>query len=508
MNKISMETAYANVNTIKKEELKNKEHQKVMSSALTDLWSYKGFFPNENKQLQDARFSMESPEHGEAGELSEHFKQLYKDLEGLNPWEIIFTMYNKMKDLISVETDTDKESSDKLNKEKEKNMTGTEKLSDLDELEKEMNSQGVDSLLNTKSNVREENTEATKEQKAASVRNMADTRAARVTVSQNAVIDKVVIARPPAVNVCVSGMNAKGVLSNPDKALEDFRRKTGLSEDDNGAPIFKNIPNTDVAIEAATQMYNAIKAAQVDPTKEFEVHFSKSLGAVKGFLWSQENTITPVTDNEMKEILITKACGFLTFPDKNLQVQVKKANARNRTAAEKGIGTDKREEQKGRKDSLSGIVTIGFTDRAAVFKDYRLYHKDIIENEKEIRGGLKTEMSCVYWKDKVDGEADRKQGTFRLPLKVEQYKLAVTNPDLLYFGTGEGGVGAKLAPIDVSNAEAISAKLKDLAEIAALAAEAGVGSEGSIFDDIRKQAATMEAEEMQKEAADVGMVTL
>ena len=72
-------------------------------------------------------------------------------------------------------------------------------------------------------------------------------------------------------------------------------------------------------------------------------------------------------------------------------------------------GTNKTEEKIERNKNREGVVTISFTDRATAFDKYGIYHKDIVKGEEEIRGGLKTEMSCVYLRDPKNGETESKR---------------------------------------------------------------------------------------------------
>ena len=104
-NKEAIEMAYASVNAVRKEDIKKEEHQKIISSALSDVWSYSGLFEKETEDLRETRLGLDGPENGEAGELSGHFIKLYPELKKLSAWEVIFTMYNKLKGLNSLYTE-------------------------------------------------------------------------------------------------------------------------------------------------------------------------------------------------------------------------------------------------------------------------------------------------------------------------------------------------------------------------------------------------------------------
>ncbi len=506
-NKEAIEMAYASVNAVRKEDIKKEEHQKIISSALSDVWSYSGLFEKETEDLRETRLGLDGPENGEAGELSGHFIKLYPELKKLSAWEVIFTMYNKLKGLNSLYTEI---SNKKENQEGERNMVGTQVIPDLEELSKKIEDEGVDKFINNNSNVAETDDESTKAQKEASKENIEHTKDNRIAFSTNAKIEKVVVAPPSAVDVCVGGMEAKGVLFDPQKAMETFIKKTGLIENEDGKISFTKVPNSPIDREAALKMYQEIKQAIADPTKEFEIHFSKSLGTVKGFIWldnTKDAAPSPKTSNEMKTIMLGYSCGFLNFSGKDVQIHTKKVNRKNKGSAEKGSGTNKTEEKIERNKNREGVVTISFTDRATAFDKYGIYHKDIVKGEEEIRGGLKTEMSCVYLRDPKNGETESKRSIFRLPLKVKQYKLEVRDNDLLYFGTGEG-INKKLEMIDVHNEQALKKQLNELAELAALAASQGLGEEGSPLAEIRKRASAIDAETVQKEVENVGPIVM
>ena len=517
-NKKIAELAYCNVNGITKAEVKNAEHQQIISTALTDVWTYEGLYEGENDALRDKRLDLESPASGNVTDLAQHFKELYPDeLSGQVGWAVIFIMYNKLKgsklgqeasepkveeEVVSTQSD-EGSSENKTNKLKEATTMANvteQNLSSLEQLDQDLQTNN-ESDVNVGTNL-----PASGDMKAAyavAQQKYQDEQKERLAFTKNSKVTEFVLAKPAAVKIAVDGENAKGIIGDVDKVFADFCKKAGVEYDAAGNPSFTNV--TPDSFDAARAMYDALKAAKEDPGKEFDVYFSKSNGTIKGYKFVDDKggAGTYIKVQDMIDIIINKAFGIITTPVKGVQLQICKAR-RQSTNGKKGKGTQKAKDKQG----YAGIASIRVSEKKAALEQMGSFWKEIDEKNTDMLPGMKSDMSIRYYRDVTEGDDEKKVGTWRIPLKVKQYKLEIKDKAKEELGTGVSAVGAGAVAINVDDENAMKNLMNDLTEIAAMAAVRGLGGENSAFGEIRKAAEAKVAAEAQSEADELAGANL
>lgn len=521
-NRKVVETAYCQVNSISRNEVYKPEHQRIINKALTDVWSYPGLFPNENEALQDRRLDLTGPANGSVTDLAQHFKELYPtEFENMTGWQVIFTMYNRMNSSEPIHNaaaevpvnaaEVEKEeglsdiSHDSIIKEEKETNNMNEAtqatLADLNAAEAGLSSAGTDVTM--REGAMPAATEDAKASMQAVKAALDEQNAERVAYTKNAFVQEIVLAKPQAKEIAVAGSDAVGIVANPEKAFSDFCEKTGAKVDSaTGNVTFSKVP-TD-SIDKAKEIYDYLKEVQVAPEKTCAVYFSESMGTIKGYKLVDDKGgagiyIKPA---DLLTTIFDRTVGLLRTSQEGVQIQARKAKKQN-TKGKKGTGTARNNAA-----NFSGIASVAITNKKDALASMGTYHKEIIKDEKEVRSGMKSAMSCKFFRQLPDENGEAKIGTYRIPLKVEQYKLDILDKDKEVLGTMSAGVGNQVAPIDLNNEDAIRKMVGEFTEMAAQAAAKGLGGEDSFFAAIRTSAAEFVAKEAEAQAADMAGVEL
>lgn len=524
VNKKAIELAYCQINGVSKSAVKEEQHQRIVTTALEDVWSNSALFPNENEALRDKRLDMEGPSNGEVTELAQHFTELYPDdFTGLSAWAIIFTMYNRMngsqpshkeadsteeKESTATEVVKEEGSSDKTKILNEKELNTMEmqdtKAANLEELAKieaglstsgtadvNMVSGSMPSADNFKATIGEAKNAIEKSKNE------------RVNFTKNALVTEFVLAKPSAKEIAVDGEKAMGVVADPEKAFSTFCEKAGVEISPNGEVSFTNV--VAATYEQAKTIYDALKEAKENPEKQFKVFFSTSTGTIKGFKHVDDKGGAGVyiKAQDLISLIMNKAAGLMRTSDPNVQVQVRKARVTNKKG-NKGTGTAKSKDTK----SFAGIASIAISNKKEGIERLATYHKELVKDDIDMRSGMKSELSFKYYRGDMDEDGNRKTGTWRIPLKVKQYGLDIIDKDKEVLGTMNAGVGATVSPINLDDMDALTGMIGELTELAALASVRGVGPEDSLFGRIRKGAAEIAAEDAKKQAEELEGVVL
>lgn len=504
--------AYCQVNNVLKKDVNGAEHQKIISTALTEVWSYDGLYPGENDKLKVARLEMDSPADGEYSELAIHFRKLYPDeFEELSAPAVIFSMYNRMKDLgtkseaepaesvaaepeVTESSDTSNKSFIKEEEKETKIMSEQKHLLNLGDVEAQMNgTTGADITINGAMPV-----QASKATLDAVADKFNETAEKRKQYTAKTTIEKLVVGSPCLKDRLVSKDEViYGTIKEPEKVKASFVKKFDVKVDENGAVTFGAVAAGSEA--DALQLYNDICAACEDPSKQFAVKVGDSMGTIKGvqIMEAGEQSARLITMAELTDILINKAMYVLNTPDPEVQAQVAKARSSQSTATS-GSGIQKT--KKTNKNPYAGVASVKVIGRNKA-GNMVTYHKTMTD-EKDILGGLKSEVSAKYYKGSADQLSEKKVLTFRIPLQAEQFVTKVDDPAMLAaFGAGTGLAGTQVA-IDINDESALNAIANDI--IGAIADAAATGREGKLFDAIRESAANAEQASADKQAEDFG----
>ena len=520
-NKKVVETAYCQVNSISRNDVNKAEHQRIIQTALTDVWSYPGLFPDENEALQDRRLDLTGPSNGNATDLAQYFKELYpKQFDSMTSWQVVFTMYNRMNSSEPIHKDVEVSQASEVEKEEELSDTSNyssmkkekenktmnehaaQTLEDLGALEAGLSTGGTDVVL------REGAMPAAGEDVKASmqaVKNaLEEQNAERVSYTKNAFVQEIVLNKPNAKEVAVAGKDATGIVSNPEKAFGDFVEKTGAKVDEaTGNVSFSRVPAD--SIEKAKEIYDFLKEVQTAPEKTCAVYFSDSVGSIKGYKLVDDKGGAGVyiKPADLLNLIFNKTVGLLRTSQEGVQIQARKAKKQN-TRGTKGTGTARNNNA----NAFSGIASVAITNKKDAIEHMSSFQKEIVKDETEVRSGMRSVMSCKFYRQLPDENGEAKVGTYRIPLKVEQYKLEIIDKEKEVLGTGAAGNGSQVTPINLDDTDAITKMLGEFAEMAANAAAKGIGGEDSFLASVRNAAADVVAKETEAQVSDMAGVEL
>lgn len=506
--------AYCQVNNVMKKDVGEPEHQKIISTALTSVWSYDGLYPGENDKLKMARLEMDSPADGEYTELAGHFKELYpEDTAELSAPAVIFYMYNRMKDLVEkgatstehansaepvVGKPEEAESSDTINKsfikEKETKNMSEKHLLNLGDVESQMNgTTGADITVNGAMPVQA--SKATLDAVAAKMNENADV---KKNYTAKTVIEKLVVGSPNLRErlVCKDEV-VYGTIKDPGKVKDSFIKKFDVKVEEDGTVTFGKVAAGSEA--EAMQVWNDICAAVEDPSKKFVAKVGDSMGTIKGvqIVEAGEQSARLITIPQLTDILINKATYVLNTSNPEVQVTVAKARS-SQSSATNGTGIQRTKSTGNKNNPFAGVASAKFIGRNKA-GEMVIFHKEKTDEVQEL-GGLKSDIFAKYYKGSADQLSEKKVLTFRIPLQAEQYVTKVTDDNMReVFGLGTGLAGAQ-AVIDINDENALNAIAKDV--IGALADAAAIGKEGTLFDAIREAAAQSEQASASEQAED------
>lgn len=464
--------AYARVNGVAPQS-GSKEEQRMLQ-ALETVWKYEEPYVGETEEGVLTRLSMDSPTNGEPGELASYFRELRpSEFRGSSIWDIIFMMQNELEKQQCPDglekTNIHKTSINENPEEKEigrmdensvfndAEFSSDKKSNNLEEAIKmeqtvldrenaDLEKKGYDFLFGDGSS-KESKTAQPEENNTINSLNAAqkvieESRQQREIVSRRTRIDKLILARPNAAEVYVDGEEAQGICSDPERALRKFKEITGCSEDVNtGTVKFSNVQETEVEINAAKEVYTALKEAIVDPEKQFKAYISKASGTLKGFRYTDlQNVRRIMKPDKFLEYLLDNSAGFI-FIDETAQTQValRRLNKNKEKSTKPSTGVKKTQDEP-KKNWYSGIVSLKIYNRQAAIEDNSEYFKEI-DREKVIdtESNGKSELSVRY---KAKGKDNQQViRTWRIPLKVRQYALVIKDAELENeFGTSRDNV--------------------------------------------------------------------
>lgn len=539
------ELIYRQVNNISSAEMSKPEHQLRMQKALEMLWKYEGLYPNETEELRKIRVGLEGPANDEALELAEHFKKLYPgEYDSMSGWTTIYTLYNRMKDLLSKgveevseanaaegtdgsgtdvasaaevekpKTQVEVQSSDIntnnkiLNKEKENKVMANKnlneslgKIDDLaDETIKALGS-NADDIESLGSDIEQgaKPSDASGATLDAARKVVQEAKEDRIQFTANSQITKIIFNSQKAVLRCVDGENAKGRIAEPAKRLQDFMTKLGVVEDkETGVVTFKNV--VDGYEGAAREIYDILKSAESNPDAMYEVMFGKGLGSIKGVVLkradSKESAVTTIPS--LTNFLMTKTVFCVNSIVNGIQAKIGEA----RTTTSKS--TAKPGKPKAADNAYKGTAVIRWANRADIENHSELieYYKEINKDKHEFKKGLKSKLSCKYKNTaKVDANGNPRVVTYRIPLEVDQYETVITSDEMKAVWPEGMGVGHVEQPVDIADNAAMQAYMDEVMKIVAKAAEKNVG--GEMFDQIREMA---ESSKNASDAEDAGNI--
>lgn len=318
--------------------------------------------------------------------------------------------------------------------------------------------------------------------------------AKREDYSKHAVATKVVLVKPEAGKILVEGQASVGTIINIQKQFETFCEKFGVIESNGDVTFEKAAPGN---TENAKKLYNMFKEAMADATKTFPVYVSTASPAIKGYMVaeSEGKAGVPKLAAEALDEIMNKAAGFISFPDKSIQLRYRQATRRSNGNGNKGKGTATK------KNVYSGIVSLAITNKATAVEKYSEFYKTVTtEVEKSTR--FKSAESAKYIKEEATEGNKAKTATFRIQLETNVYKLAVTNSVLKdAWGESTGAAGRTVEPINIKDIEKITS---DLSSILAQAAAVSTADAG-ILADIKAQTIKAQQEDVAKQQEDVGV---
>lgn len=541
--------AYARVNGVAPQSGSTEEQR--MLRALETVWKFEEPYEGESEDGVKVRLSMDSPINGEPAELATYFRNLRPEVfKGDSIWDIIFIMQNELErkemsdklEKIGIDetsiNESQEEKEDRMKEASEVNnleISSDKELSNIkkedtkmgetvldresmDELEKK----GVDYLFGGQD---VGNLSQPQDNRAADAVNTAQPEssttvdalhAAQVLVNQKkeerrsasykSRIDKIILAKPNAIEVYVDGASAKGVCSNPEAALTKFRDATGCVEDSKtGIVSFTRLPEGEEHIEAAREMLAALKEALADPEKEFQAYISKSAGTVKGYRYTDEHNISHIMKpQKLLEHLIDNTAGFMYINETDqTQVKLKKFDT-NRIKPTQKTGPKKNENTS--KNSYSGIVALKVINRQTAIEKNSEFFKEIDPDTilDTVSNG-KSELCVKYKAQPKEGEQKVVVRTYRIPLKVRQYMLGVRDPEL----EAEFGSANSNTLVDPNVPQTLEAMEKTIGEVLAALAQKGdsqiqLESLKELNNVVAKKD-EVKAEEVAKDMADVVM---
>lgn len=482
------ESAFCKVFGVTEDQLNIERCQQILNNALLDVGYREEPYEGESERDAARRLAMDGPANGEVHELAQYFKELYpNDFKDATTWEVIFEIYKRMNGISELLDLSDTQNNNNFISGgiSTMNTNGNATLQDLERLEQE--ELGTD-VQGSVAPTAETNAET---QKAANDM-INDQIQERIKKSKTAVVTNIVLAKPDAEKILVEGQSAKGVVSNPQAAFDKFCEVLDVHESE-GEVVFNNVAPGQY--DAAMTMYNELKAAIADPSKEFDVNVSKATPSIKGYRYAESSNATGefVKANKMLNILMTETAGGVYFPDKSMQLRYRKA-AKKKNGGKKGAGTASND------NAFSGIVSTAIVGKAEAIAQFGVYHKEITTTVKE-KTGFKSVLKVKFIKDRNAADNTVKYGTYRIPLKANAYELQVVNKDLeQVFGDGSTGIKT-VAPVDFTAIEAITS---DLSQILAAAASVTSQTEGMLAE-IRTSAAAKQAEATAAQQEDVGV---
>lgn len=510
--KKAVEGAYCEVNNVTRKDVTKPQHQKIISTALTDVWTFSGNFPNETDMLKRKRLEMDTPGEGEYSELAQYFKELYPEekLSRYSAMAIIFMMYNRMNDLekvkspevVSGEVPSESESSDRnqnnISKEKETgNMEKNNELLNLDEMTTPLNAGVGADVQMTQANLPASASQATL---TAATNELMKNREAKEDYSNKAKVEALVVSTPPAADRLVNATNPMGRLNNVEKQTEAFRKATGWRVE-NGVDVFDNVVSGEEA--NAKAMLEALKAAQEDEMKQFEVNLTKGSGSLKGIklMAPGQQSSEFKKMSEVVDILVNDAWFILNTVKSDVQIQLSKARSSQSTTTVGG-GIEKKKAKKDNKSQLAGIATAKVVNRKNA-EDMTLYHKTVTGEVKELPG-FTSKLSVKVYRGQADEMGVRKTRTFRFRLLVEQKVTAALDEAMnAVFGDGVSAANAAGQIIDLSkDAEAANKLVAIFAE--AIAEGAANQASGALFDLVREAAEQQESAQVKAQSAEFG----
>lgn len=497
IKKGAIDSAYMRIMGISKDEMNKPEHQKVIDTALKDVWGYDGLFDGEDDRLRDKRLDMTGPEIGEVSELANHFRKLYpQETKNMTGWEIIFFVRSRMNDeavenesveqvKVSIETQAETaESSDTKNnisQVKENETMGTQAF---DELKSKLSGTSAAAKPGVDTNYKNSSRDAIMKQEVA-----------RKANSEGTVITAIVVATRKLSERCVDAENAMGTVKNVDKALTTFEQKTGARDLGDGTYVYDNVLPSDV--DDAKAVHEALKKAKADPSFELKVNMGTGNGTAKGVKLTKANGETKLLPNKkLTNFILMETGGFLKSTKEGAFVKIA-------LVSPKGKASDQLTSEKA--TEVSSVAALKWQERSKLMEDSQavLYEKEVIKSEHSKASGAKSELKVRYKTDKLTTKGEPKMQTYRIPLEVDMYKTEVIDEEIkAAFPQGSGTLGRKL--MDLNNADDVKALGEEVIKIYAVMAENGINDPAfaETLEAIRAGAAEAEQTEGKEAAAE------
>lgn len=531
-NNKAIELAYCNVFGIKPKNL-NPRHRAQLKEALDFVWSYPEQLPGETEIQLEERLDMTGPAQGEYVDLATHLTSLpeYANLKGKTSFEIVFTVYKRMKDAQKeakaaapvVESSAEDYESAPSTTESVVTANGELDLVDssIEEIVEQPNqptefeassdkkihfkediqmSTSIDALKAVERDL--QNTPSTEIQGGDAkpvvdaitldaAKNMVNNESvSRIAVSRNSKILRFVFSQPAAATRAVAGEAAEGIVNKPEEALRKFMKKFDVKVVD-GVPTFKKVvPGSE---EDAKKIYEHLVAAVNGNNKPIKASVGKNLGSLKALelLKDDGDTVEVMSQADIANYILSKAAGVLNATAESVQVWLNKAK----------VSTTKPGSGKAKQAAQASNFAIKVVGRKNIEEnDLAAYVKTIIEGgEVKELPGFNSELSAKYFSDKLDAEGNPKTVTYKIPLLVEQRELAVDDKYEAF--ASKGTFGKAEAAKDLSDDAVLKEFLDNMS--ATIAEAVAAGADNDIVNKVRQTADATKAAESKKTAEEM-----
>lgn len=530
--------AYAAVFGVSVADAGKGEHKQRIASALEEVIGYPNLLPGETEDGRNERLDMDNPA---VADVAFYISTLDPTkYESLNSWETVFTMLKSIDEHEDAGV-VEEVSGTVTNTIEEKEANTSESSSEESETSEDntqMN-EAAEAVSSENKNISKEDSKMAKNVLEEEVNNMkqagADalfgdnkggvlpegpdqqaaldafqeaynaTKDQRIAVSRNARISQVILAKPNNKEVYVEGEAAMGTVADIAEAEDKFMTQTGCKVDpETGNVTFDLVPPSQ--LDNAKEMYDLIQKVKADPETKIAVGTSDSIGTLRGFRYVSPDNKSELKDKkEIEDILFYDAWNVLIIDkEAGLQLYLTSAKKKNNTAEGRGNGAERDS-----KNPYAGITTLGISDRKTACSKFGVYVKQVMKDKPTIvKSGAKSKLSVKFYKPgkfKKNSTTELQQGTFKLNLKVEQYKLECTDQDLK---DKFDSATTSYTPVDVDTLDASAKATEAMTEIIMAMYNNNLIKADSALGKAVDKIEAIEAEAREKEAGDIGDVEI